>query len=124
MAFNTERYQATDLSTTLASIDVPIVVLDWDLRIRRFTLAASKLLNLIPGDVGRPITDIRLNVDLPDVGHVVAAALGSETGFEREVQDRTGRRFSLRIRQLRDARNRVDGAILMLVDIDSAKRAG
>jgi two-component system, chemotaxis family, CheB/CheR fusion protein len=121
---NEELSQANaELNSLLASVDVPIVVLDWDLRIRRFTPAAAKALNLIPGDVGRPLTDIRLNVDVPDIDYVLAAALRSTTGFQCDVQDQKGRWFSLRVRQFRTARNRVDGAVLMLMDIDSAKQA-
>ena len=91
-----------------------IVIIDWDLRIRRFTPAAAKLLSLTSGDVGRPIADIPLNVDVPDLDQVCATALFSGIGFEREVQDRKGRWFSLRVRQYRTAGNRVDGATLML----------
>ena len=113
-----------ELSNLLASLGVPIVVVDWDLRIRRFTPAAVQLLNLIPGDVGRPITDLRLNMEVGDLEQVFAAALRSGKGLDRDVQDRKGRWFSLRVRQFRTAGDRVDGAILMLVDIDSRKRAG
>ena len=48
-----------DLANLLTSVNIPIVMLGSDRRIRRFTPLAEKLLNLLPGDVGRPIDDIR-----------------------------------------------------------------
>ena len=52
---------------------MPIVMLGPDLRIRRFTPTAEKLLNLIPTDVGRPLGDIKLNLDdLPDLEPLLA----------------------------------------------------
>ena len=41
---------------------------------------------------------------------------------EREVQDRTGAGISLRLRPYRTADNRIDGAVIVLVDIDEIKR--
>src|SRR6266545_6059440 len=56
-----------DLTNLLASVHMAIVMLGPDLRIRRFTPMAETMLNLIPTDVGRPLTDIKLNVDVPDL---------------------------------------------------------
>src|SRR5262249_19131477 len=48
-----------DLTNVLSSVSMPIVIVGSDLRIRRFTPAAEKPLNLIAGDIGRRITDIK-----------------------------------------------------------------
>ena len=47
----------------------------------------------------------------------------SLTSVEREVQDREGRWYSLRIRPYRTRENKIDGAVMLLVDIDEHKRA-
>ncbi|HEY4592827.1 MAG TPA: CheR family methyltransferase, partial [Thermoanaerobaculia bacterium] len=60
-----------DLTNLLASVQMPIVMLGPDLRLRRFTPAAEKLLNLIPSDIGRPIENIRPNVDIPNLPDLV-----------------------------------------------------
>src|SRR5262249_4102730 len=95
---------------------------DWDLRIRRFTPAAEKLFNLIATDVGRPMTDIKLNVRVPDLEAILGGVL-DRVAFEREVQDKSGHWYSLRVRQYRTVQNKVEGAVLLLIDIGPVKRA-
>jgi two-component system, chemotaxis family, CheB/CheR fusion protein len=56
-----------DLTNLLGSVNIPILMLSGDWRIRRFTPQAEKLLNLLPGDVGRPIVNLRPNIDVPDL---------------------------------------------------------
>ncbi len=91
-----------------------------DLRIRRFTPLAEQLLNLIPSDVGRPLGDIKPNLDLPDLAGLVREVLESAGAQEREVPDRSGRIYMLRIRPYRDHENRVDGAVLALTEVSRA----
>ncbi len=111
-----------DLMNLLASVHMAIVMLGPDLRIRRFTPMAETMLNLIPTDVGRPLTDIKLNVDVPDLDAILHEVLESIQPFEREVQDRNGRWYSLRVRPYRTMENRIEGAVLALIDIDSIKQ--
>jgi PAS domain S-box-containing protein len=111
-----------DLSNLLTSISVPIVMLSSDLRIRRFTPAAEKILNLIPGDVGRPITDIKSSVEVPDLENLLTDVIQSLASVEREVQDRAGRWYSLWMRPYRTADNKIDGAVMGFADIDALKR--
>jgi two-component system CheB/CheR fusion protein len=112
-----------DLVNLLNSVQIPIVILDGELRIRRFTPPAERLLNLIPTDVGRPLTDLRPNLVVPDFEHLIAGVVDSLTPREIEVQARDGRWHSLRIRPYRTLENKIDGVILALVDIDSVRRA-
>src|SRR5262245_55166589 len=111
-----------DLMNLLASVQMAIVMLGADLRIRRFTPMAEKMLNLIATDVGRPVTDIKLNVDVPDLEQILVDVLESVQPYQREVQDKNGRWHSLRVRPYRTLDNRIDGAVLVLVDIDSIKQ--
>jgi len=110
-----------DLTNLLSSVNIPILMLSGDWRIRRFTPQAETLLNLLPGDVGRPIVNLRPNIDLPDPATLVAEIAGSMMR-EREVQDREGRWYSLRIRPYRTMDNKIDGAVMTFIDIDAAKR--
>src|SRR6185437_10642910 len=121
---NAELSQANDdFLNLLASVNLPIVMVGADLRIRRFTPPAEKMLGLIRGDIGRPLGDIQLGLDLPDLRRTVADVIENVATHEREVRDREGRWFSLRIRPYRTLENRIDGAVLVLVDIDGLKRA-
>ena len=113
----------SDITNLLASISVPILMLSQDLRIRRFTPVAGALLNLIPSDVGRPITDINPNIDLPRLDQMVAEVIDTMTFKEREVRSKDGRWYSLRIRPYRTIDNKIDGATIMFLDIDALKKS-
>jgi two-component system CheB/CheR fusion protein len=111
-----------DLNNLFSSVQMALVMLWPDLRIRRFTPAAEKLFNLIAGDVGRPITDIKLNLNLPDLTQLLTDVIATVAPKELEVQDRQGRWYLLRIRPYRTMDNMIDGAVIVLVDIDTLKK--
>ncbi len=112
-----------DLVNLLSSVQTTIVMLGHDLRIRRFTPMAEKMLNLIPTDVGRPISDIKLNLAIPDLEALLVEAIDTVSIKEREVQDRQGRWYSLRIRPYKTLENKIDGAVMMFIDVDTLRRA-
>ena len=112
----------SDLVNLLASVQIAIVIVASDLRIRRFTPMAERVLNLIPSDVGRPIGNIKPNIDCPDLEQLTLDVIGSVMPREREVQDRQGRWLSLHIRPYKNLANRIDGAVLALFDVDAVRR--
>jgi len=121
---NSELNQVNnDLVNFLGGAHIPIVMVGGDLRIRRFTAAAQTIANLIPADVGRPLGDIRPNVNVPDLGPLIIEVIDTLTPCEREVQDRQGRWHSLRIRPYKTADGKIDGAVLTFTDIDAARRS-
>jgi two-component system CheB/CheR fusion protein len=103
-------------------VRLAIVMLDPSLRIRRFTPAAEKMLNLIPADIGRPLTDLNLNVAIPDLQRHLDEVIDKASDKEFDVRDREGRWCSLRLRPYRSVDNKIDGAVVVLIDIDTAKR--
>ncbi len=112
-----------DLSNLLTGVDIPVLVLDADLRVRRFTPVAGKLLNLIPGDVGRPFSDIASTLDAGDWDELFSEVTGQGRSIEREVNDRQGHRYSLRVRPYKTADNRIEGVLVVLLDVDLIYRA-
>ncbi|HSE44880.1 MAG TPA: PAS domain S-box protein, partial [Gemmatimonadales bacterium] len=120
---NTELAQSnSDLVNLLSSVQMAIVMVGPDLRIRRFTPLAERMVNLIASDIGRPLGDITLNIDLPNLVDLVKEVIDTVMPQQREVQDRDGRWFSLRVRPYKTIDNRIDGAVLVLVDVDAMKR--
>jgi two-component system CheB/CheR fusion protein len=111
-----------DLLNLLASVQATLVIVENDLRIRRFTPMAERVLNLIPGDVGRPIGHIKPNIDCPDLEELIHEVVENVTPVEREVRDQFGRWFSLQIRPYKGVDNRINGAVLALFDVDASKR--
>jgi two-component system CheB/CheR fusion protein len=113
---------ADDLSNLLVGVDIPIVILGADRRIRRFTPAAEPLLNLIPTDVGRPIGDIRPNIEVPELDRLISKVIERSSSVEREVHGKDGRWYSLRMRPHRGVQHRIEGVLIALMDIDVMKR--
>jgi two-component system CheB/CheR fusion protein len=111
-----------DLNNLLSSIKIPIVMLGQDRRIRRFTPTASDVLNLIPGDVGRPLEHIRPDLEHTDLDSLLAPVLDDLQVTEREVRDSEGRWYRVTARPYRTSDDRVDGAVMAIVDIDDLKR--
>ena len=121
---NTELGQlSNDLVNLLMTINIPVIMVGCDLRIRRLTPMAEKALRVIPSDVGRPITDIKLNVDIPDLEKLILAVIENLHPIEQEVRDAEGHWYSLQIRPYRTHDNKIDGAVLALQDIDILKRS-
>jgi two-component system CheB/CheR fusion protein len=112
----------SDLVNLLGSVEIAIVIVSSDMRIRRFTPMAERTLNLIPTDVGRPIGHIKPNIDCPDLEDLIADAVDRVVANEREVKDAHGNWYSLRIRPYKNVENRIDGAVLALFDVDTVRR--
>lgn len=106
----------------LSAVDLPIVMVSRDLRARRFTASAEKVLNLIPSDVGRPIGHIKPNIQVNDLPAIVARVVDTLTPFESEVQDKDGHWYSLRIRPYITTENNIEGASITLLDIDTLRK--
>jgi two-component system CheB/CheR fusion protein len=124
MTRNSELGQLnSDISNLLSGINIPILMLSQELRIRRFTPVAGALLNLIPGDVGRPISDINPNLDIPNFRELVAEVIDTMTVKERHVRSRDGHWYQMRIRPYRTLENKIDGATVTFHDIDALKKA-
>jgi two-component system CheB/CheR fusion protein len=121
---NAELGQAiNDLTNLLSSINVAILMLSEDLSIRRYTPMAERLFNLIPSDLGRRLSDLNRSILIPDIDQTVTTVITNLTPIDRDVQDRDGRWYSLRIRPYRTRENKIEGVVILLVDIDQLKRA-
>ncbi len=120
---NIESTQVSnDLQNLLSSINIPILMLGGDLRIRRFTPSAQTIFNLIPTDIGRPLSDINHNLNVTDLEEQILEVIGTLNLKAQEVQDQEGHFYDLRIRPYRTIDNKIDGAVVVLVDIDAIKR--
>ena len=92
-----------------------------DLRIRRFTGVSEKLLNLIPTDVGRPITDIKMKIDLPNLSRLISEVIDTLQTKELEMRGEDGHWWSVRIRPYKTTDHKIDGAVVVFVNVDAQK---
>jgi two-component system CheB/CheR fusion protein len=112
-----------DLNNFIDSANIPVVMVGIDLRIRRFTPPVGRMLQLVPSDVGRHIGDIKTRLSgIVNLGPLVLSAINEMTAKEHQVQDEKGRWYAMRIRPCKTSDKKIDGAVLLFVDIDALKK--
>jgi two-component system, chemotaxis family, CheB/CheR fusion protein len=104
-----------DLINLLGAVEIPIVILDGSMRVRRFNAAAERTIKLVPSDIGRPLNDLKTTLVVDDLDRLVGNVIATREVTELEVADRGGRRYSLRICPYQTSDNKIDGAVLVLV---------
>jgi two-component system CheB/CheR fusion protein len=113
-----------DMNNLLAGTGVGTLFVDHQLRIARFTPSVTEIINLIPGDIGRPLAHIVSNL----IGHDnlladVQSVLDTLVPSEIEVQTKVGSWYILGIRPYRTLENVIEGAVITFVDITLRKAA-
>ena len=119
-----------DLVNFQNSTRLIVLLLGRDLTIRRFTPQAEKQFDLRAADVGRPISHIRHNLVLADgtntpldLEQICVEVIANVIEQERAVLDKAGRWHSLRVRPYTTLDQKVDGAVLLLLEIDELKHS-
>ena len=119
---NRETHQLnTDLTNLLTNVRIPILMIDADLCLRRFTPAAAKTLNLVDTDVGRPISELKL-LEIPGLSEMVAQVLDKVNALERELRDSKGHWYKLYVGPYTAPENKIDGVVVVLTDIHVLKQ--
>ena len=117
-----QRTTADDLQNVLYSTKVATIFLDTRFNIRFFTPATKALFNVIPSDVGRPLTDLKsLAADdalLDDARKV----LKNQTPVEREIQGQSGAWFMRRIMPYRASDEKTEGVVITYEDVTERRR--
>ncbi|MGE5243042.1 MAG: chemotaxis protein CheB [Betaproteobacteria bacterium] len=111
-----------DLANLLVSTDIATVFVDNDFRIKRFTTAATHLLNLLPSDLGRPIAHLATNLVDTDLARDARAVLSDCAPIEKEVAAQDGTQYLVRMLPYRTADQHVQGVVLTLVDVTTLKQ--
>ena len=111
----------SDLTNVLTSINVPLVMVGKDLKIRRFTQAIAPMLNLMDSDIGRSLSDLKSNIDAPNLPELLQRVISGGAPLGREIQDSRGRWHSLQALPYRTPDNNTDGALIVLLDIHAVK---
>jgi len=120
---NEELTQANnDQLNLMTNVNLPVVMVGNDLRIRRFTPPAEKLLNLLAGDVGRRLGEIRSNLEPDDLEQIARTTIEDAIFQEKEMRVKDGPWYMLRIRPYKTWEDKIEGAVLSFQDIDSLKR--
>ena len=113
----------SDLTNLFSSLEIPILILGKDLRIRRFSPAAESLFNLLSSDIGRPVSDMGFSAAIPGLKQQSMAVMDTGKPSDHPMQGPTGNWYSLRIHPYRASEDKIDGAVVALVEITALKRA-
>ncbi|MFI5397465.1 MAG: chemotaxis protein CheB [Candidatus Binatia bacterium] len=106
-----------DLDNLLVSTNIPTIFLDTQFCIKRFTPSATKLFNLIPSDVGRPMADITPRFEDGDLLSDARTVLNQPTPIDKEVQAHDGRWYIRQVLPYRARDNRVEGIVITFSDV-------
>ncbi|MEO6870600.1 MAG: PAS domain S-box protein [Chthoniobacterales bacterium] len=112
-----------DLTNLMASTDIGTLFLDRQLRIQRFTPSAQKIFNLIPADVGRPISDLTSKLTHGGLEADAEKVLDDLVPIEREIPHAEGQWMLVRIAPYRTAEDRIAGVVATFIDITRRKEA-
>jgi two-component system CheB/CheR fusion protein len=119
-----EELSATnnDMKNLLDATDITTLFLDEQLNVRRFTKGATRIFKLIPGDIGRSITDIANTLDYPDLARDATEVLRTLVYCEKEVSAQQGEAwYSTRILPYRTIQNAIGGVVVTFTEITRAK---
>ena len=112
-----------DVNNLMAGTGIGTVFVDHKLILQRFTFSASKVINLIPTDVGRPVSDIVPRfLTYDNMAQDIKTVLDTLIPREEEVQTREGQWYLMRIQPYRTVENVIEGAVLTFVDITGQKK--
>lgn len=111
-----------DMKNLLNSTDIATVFLDNVLCVRRFTLQAGNIIKFIPGDVGRPITDLASDLLYPALVDDAREVLRTLVFSETSITTKDGRWFMVRIMPYRTMDNRIDGVVITFTDVTASKK--
>ncbi|MEQ1858300.1 MAG: chemotaxis protein CheB [Chthoniobacteraceae bacterium] len=113
---------SNDMKNLLNSTEIATVFLDSSLKVRRFTEQVAEIIRIIPGDVGRPITDLANSLLYPELAADAREVLRSLTSVDKALATRDGRWFALRLMPYRTADNRIDGVVITFTDMTIVRK--
>ena len=112
---------SNDMKNLLDSTDIATLFLDKDLKVRRFTPQATKIIKLIATDAGRPITDLATELRYPELTADAREVLRKLTAVEKSIGAVDGRWFTVRIMPYRTLDDRIDGVVITFTNITVSK---
>jgi two-component system, chemotaxis family, CheB/CheR fusion protein len=115
---------SNDLINILNSATIPMIMLGEDLHIRRFTPEAERVFGFTNHDVGKALTHLPLHIDMPQLERWMHEVMRDVRMKEEQVHARDGRIYKLRLTPYRTLENKIDGVVIILLDITDVISTG
>jgi len=112
-----------DILNLMNSIEIATIFLDGRLRVKRFTPQARRVARLIDSDVGRPLADLAILLDYPELLSDAESVLQSLRPVDKQALAPDASWYAVRIRPYRTANNAIEGLVVTFIDITETKRA-
>ena len=112
-----------DMKNLLDNISIGTIFLDMHLVIRSFTREAARVYRLVGSDVGRPLGDIKSDLENEDLVARAQAVLDSLIPYERELRAQDGATYLARLQPYRTLDNVIEGVVLTFTDISKRVEA-
>lgn len=116
------RATSDDMKNLLNSTEIATIFLDSNLRVRRFTEVANQLFKFIPGDIGRPVTDLTTDLIYQELAADAQKVLRSLVTIEKDLPTHDGRWFAMRLMPYHTTEDRINGVVITFIDISVAKK--
>ncbi|WP_162342962.1 CheR family methyltransferase [Cyclobacterium salsum] len=120
---NQELSQSNDdLNNLIRSTELAILFLDANLNIRKFTPAIKKILDLVPHDIGRNISQFRAKIQLDNFLEHIESVVAESVSYEFTIEDIKGKEYLLKIAPFKSHKKEVRGITLVFVDLTQANK--
>jgi two-component system CheB/CheR fusion protein len=113
----------SDLNNLLLNLNIPVIIVDRNLKIRRLTPQTKNVSHAIATDLGRPLSQIKMKFDVPRLEQIVHSVIRTLKIAETEVKDSHGKWYSVRISPYYSTNKKSDGAVIAYVDITTARES-
>ena len=118
-----QRTTSDDLQNVLYSTRVATIFLDTRLNIRFFTPATRALFNVIAGDVGRPLSDLKSLANDDALIEDARSVLVTHAPIEGEVEGQNAAWYVRRIMPYRASDEKTEGVVITYEDVTERRRA-
>ena len=110
-----------DMKNLLNSTDIATVFLDKAMILKRFTTQTTRIIKLMPRDIGRPITDIVSDLIYNEMPDDIQQVLQTLVFVEKQIATRDGRWFEARVMPYRTLEDKIEGVVITFTDITKSK---
>jgi two-component system CheB/CheR fusion protein len=113
---------SNDMNNLLNSSEIATLFLDRELKIRQFTVHATKIFMLITSDIGRRFTDLATNLNYPELLTDVNEVLRTLVFSEKTISTNDGTYYTIRIMPYRTFEDKIEGLVITFIDVTKDKQ--